>query len=115
VKHDVGFTLCDQGTERLGLLGEEDKNVVNFGRMIEMFRQMREEEPEKVERISRTSATTSAPRSALRARPTGSPHTVAGTESHTSIVGPGPKGGFYFVNGSGAAEEVGTQKFLGRI
>jgi hypothetical protein len=46
VKHDVGFTLCDQGTERLGLLGEEDKNVVNFGRMIEMFRQMREEEPE---------------------------------------------------------------------
>jgi hypothetical protein len=38
---------------------------------------------------------------------------VAGTESPTSITGPGPKGGFYFVNESGAAEEVGTQQFLG--
>jgi hypothetical protein len=52
MEHDVGFTLCDQGAERLGLLGEEDKNLVNLDRTIEMFRQTREEEPEKVERIS---------------------------------------------------------------
>jgi hypothetical protein len=91
------------GPEALSLFEEdarEDEDLVDLGEAVEMFRQMREEDPEEFERISTL-------RDGIRAARRG-----GGPTGVYVYCRAGSQGRFYFVDGSGAAEELSTQSFL---
>jgi hypothetical protein len=100
------------GTESLGLFDEdatEDEHLVDLGEALEMFRQLREENPEEFGRISHLRDGIRAARQASAAE-----GELARRGAYVYCRA-GVQGRFYFVDDSGAAEEVSTQRFLGAL